>query len=175
MTDHCEECGSSGRSLKRCVQSGAGTTKWKRLDYVLTGKVTASGEPQKEIALVQKETCPKELFQYFIKLLEDYPTCSWLLAEIAAWWTARIPTSWTCSLHPWQLRALLLRRTEWNPIPAFWHMNKASLHITVRFDMHLHRMKKKALIRSPSPSSSTSLRIVMIQNTALILCTTSSC
>lgn len=69
----CEECGTHRLKLLPEEQSEEGTTKWKRFDYVLTGKVTASGEPQKKIALVQTETCPKEPFQYFIQLLEDYP------------------------------------------------------------------------------------------------------
>ena len=38
-----------------------------------SGKVTSSGEQQKKIALVQKETSPKELFQYLIELLDTYP------------------------------------------------------------------------------------------------------
>lgn len=53
--------------------SEEGTVKWRRLEYIQTGKLLPSGEQQKKIALVQKETAPKELFQYFIKLLEDYP------------------------------------------------------------------------------------------------------
>ncbi|KAL9976804.1 hypothetical protein ACROYT_G014138 [Oculina patagonica] len=57
MDRSCEECGTHLFKLLPEEQSEEGTTKWKRFDYVLTGKVTASGEPQKKIALVQKETC----------------------------------------------------------------------------------------------------------------------
>ena len=53
--------------------SERGMVKWRRFGYVETGKLTSSGEKQKKIALVQKETLPKELFQYFIKLLDAYP------------------------------------------------------------------------------------------------------
>lgn len=41
----CEECGTHLFKLLPEEQSEEGTTKWKRFDYVLTGKVTASGEP----------------------------------------------------------------------------------------------------------------------------------
>lgn len=69
----CEHCGTHLFRLLPEESSENGSVKWKRFEYVASGKVTSSGEQQKKIALVQKETSPKELFQYFIELLDTYP------------------------------------------------------------------------------------------------------
>ena len=111
-----------------------GTTRWKRFENVVTGKVTASGEQQKKIALVQKETSPKEHFQYFIKLLEDYP-----YHQFMAIWQRK------------QLNHLLENLTLGHAVcihdysesyscrgqnviqSQYFDVNKASLHISVLF------------------------------------------
>ena len=52
--------------------------KWKCYDYVSTGKLTTDGKDMKKIALVEKCTGPKELFDYFIQLLGQFPYHSFL-------------------------------------------------------------------------------------------------
>jgi len=52
--------------------------KWKRCDYVPTGKLTSDGKEMKKISLVEKCTGPKELFDYFLELLGGFPYHSFL-------------------------------------------------------------------------------------------------
>ena len=130
----CEECGTHLFKLLPEEQSEEGTTKWKRFDYVLTGKVTASGEPQKKIALVQKETCPKELFQYFFKLLEEYP-----YHQFMAIWQRKqldellenLPLGHVVSIHDYSESYSCRGQNEIQS--QYFDVNKASLHITVLF------------------------------------------
>lgn len=130
----CEECGTHLFKLLPEEQSEEGTTKWKRFDYVLTGKVTASGEPQKKIALVQRETCPKELFQYFFKLLEEYP-----YHQFMAIWQRKqldellenLPLGHVVSIHDYSESYSCRGQNEIQS--QYFDVNKASLHITVLF------------------------------------------
>ena len=45
---------------------------WKRYDYVEVPDKRGTGEVRKKIALVTRETPVRELFKYFVKLLNDY-------------------------------------------------------------------------------------------------------
>ena len=51
---------------------------WKRYDYVPTGKLTAGGKEMTKITLLEKCTRPKELFDYFIQFLGQFPYYSFL-------------------------------------------------------------------------------------------------
>lgn len=106
----------------------------KRFDYVLTGKVKASGEPQKKIPLVQKETCPKELFQCFIHLLEDYPYHKFM----AIWQRKQLhelletlPLGHAVCIHDYSESYSCRGQTEIQS--QYFDVNKASLHIIVLF------------------------------------------
>ena len=45
---------------------------WKHYACVGTGKFLANGQEKKKIALIMKQTPPKELIKYFEGLLEEY-------------------------------------------------------------------------------------------------------
>ena len=146
----CEECGTHLLKLLPEEQSEEGTTKWKRFDYVLTGKVTASGEPQKKIALVQKETCPKELFQYFIQLLEDYP-----YHQFMAIWQKKqldelletLPLGHAVCIHDYSESYSCRGQNEIQS--QYFDVNKASLHITVLFRHASARDEKESTAEEP--------------------------
>ena len=75
----CRDCGVHNLVLLP-EEKGVGNhkVKWKRYDYVSTGKLTTEGKDMKKIALVEKCTGPKELFDYFIQLLGQFPYHSFL-------------------------------------------------------------------------------------------------
>ena len=52
--------------------------KWRRYDFIPTGKLSVDGKEMKKIALVDKCTTPKELFYYFLELLGQFPYHSFL-------------------------------------------------------------------------------------------------
>lgn len=70
---NCPDCGVSKFKLLPEDESDEGLAQWSYYDYVLTCKFFTNGQEKKKIALIRKETPPKELFAYFRKLLEDYP------------------------------------------------------------------------------------------------------
>ena len=76
----CKECGVQKLVLLPDEKEGAGNhlVKWKRYDYVPTGKLNADGKKMKKIALVEKCTAPKELFDCFLQLLGQFPYHSFL-------------------------------------------------------------------------------------------------
>ena len=146
----CEECGTPLFKLLPEKQSEEGTTKWKRFDYVLTGKVKASGEPQKKIPLVQKETSPTELFQYFIHLLEDYP-----YLEFMAIWQRKqldelletLPLGHAVCIHDYSESYSCRGQTEIQS--QYFDVNKASLHIIVLFQHTSARGEKESTAQQP--------------------------
>ena len=50
----------------------------EELNYVPTGKLTAGGKEMTKITLLEKCTGPKELFDYFIQFLGQFPYYSFL-------------------------------------------------------------------------------------------------
>jgi len=130
----CGECGTPLFKFLPEEQTEEGTTRWKRFEYVLTGKVTASGEQRKKIALVRKETSPKELFQYFIKLLEDYP-----YHQFMAIWQRKqlddllenLPLGHAVCIHDYSESYSCRGQNEIQL--QYFDVNKASLHISVLF------------------------------------------
>ena len=113
-------------------RSGSELVKWKCYDYVATGKLTSSGDQQKNITLVQQETAPKELFQYFIKLLEAYP----LHQFIAVWQKNQLddllenlPLGHVVCIHDYSESYSCRGQKEMQS--QYFDVNKTSLHITV--------------------------------------------
>lgn len=128
----CDNCGTHLFRLLPEESSGSELVKWKCYDYVATGKLTSSGDQQKKIALVQQETAPKELFQYFIKLLEAYP----LHQFIAVWQKNQLddllenlPLGHVVCIHDYSESYSCRGQKEIQS--QYFDVNKASLHITV--------------------------------------------
>ena len=101
---------------------------------VASGRVMSSGEQQKMITLVQKETSPKELFQYLIELLDTYPYQKFMVI----WQRKQLDDL----LEDLPLVMLLVFMIVQRVMPArdkmkiqsqYFDVNKASLHITVMF------------------------------------------
>lgn len=99
-----------------------------------SGKVTSSGEQQKKIALVQKETSPKELFLYFIELLDTYPHHQFM----AIWQRKQLddllenlPLGHVVCVHDYSESYACRGQNEIQS--QYFDVNKASLHITVMF------------------------------------------
>ena len=70
----CKDCGVHNLvSLPEEKGVGNHEVEWKWYDYISTGKLTTDGKDMKKIALVEKCTGPKELFDYFIQLLGQFP------------------------------------------------------------------------------------------------------
>ena len=98
------------------------------------GKLTSSGEQQKKIALVQKETPPKDLFQYFINLLDTY-----LLHQFMALWQRKqlydllenLPLGHVVCIHDYSESYACRAQNEIQS--QYFDVNKASLHTTVMF------------------------------------------
>ena len=130
----CEHCGTHLFRLLPEESSENGSVKWKRFEYVASGKVTSSGEQQKKIALVQKETSPKELFQYFIELLDTYPHHHFM----AIWQRKQLddllenlPLGHVVCVHDYSESYACRGQNEIQS--QYCDVNKASLHITVMF------------------------------------------
>ena len=75
----CPDCGVSKFAFlpEELLKDGP-ATKWRRYNYIGTGKFLSNGQEKKKIALITKETPPHELFSYFSSLLEDYPYHSFM-------------------------------------------------------------------------------------------------
>lgn len=130
----CDHCGTYLFRLLPEESSENGSVKWKRFECVASGKVTSSGEQQKKIALVQKETSPKELFLYFIELLDTYPHHQFM----AIWQRKQLddllenlPLGHVVCVHDYSESYACRGQNEIQS--QYFDVNKASLHITVMF------------------------------------------
>jgi len=129
----CDNCGTHLFGLLPKESSEDDLVKWKRFDYMACGKLTISGGQQK-IALVQKETLPKELFQYFINLLDTYPH-----HQFMALWQRKdlddllenLPLGHVVCIHDYSESYACTGQNEIQS--QYFDVNKASLHITVMF------------------------------------------
>ena len=75
----CPYCGVSKFAfLPEELSKDGPATKWRRYNYIGTGKFQSNGQGKKKIALITKETPPHELFSYFSSLLQDYPYHSFM-------------------------------------------------------------------------------------------------
>ncbi|KAK2564186.1 hypothetical protein P5673_012428 [Acropora cervicornis] len=97
-------------------------------------EVTSSGEQQKKIALVRKETLPKELLQYLIELLDTYRHHQFM----AIWQRKQLddllenlPLGHVVCIHDYSKSYACKGQNEIQF--QYLDVNKASLHITVMF------------------------------------------
>lgn len=96
--------------------------------------MTSPEAQQKKIALVQKETSPKEFFQYLIELLDTYPHHQFM----AIWQRKQLddllenlPLGHVVCIHDYSESHACRGQNEIQP--QHFDVNKASLHITVIF------------------------------------------
>lgn len=107
---------------------------WKRYEYVETSKTGPDGKEQKKIALVQKKTPPKELFDYLIQLLGPYPYHSFL----ANWQKEQfdnliehLPVNHAVCVHDYSENYACRYQNEIQS--QYFDMGKVSLHVTILY------------------------------------------
>ncbi|XP_068689864.1 uncharacterized protein [Montipora foliosa] len=130
----CTECGVNLFSLLPQEQSSEGKVKWKRYDYLPTGKFGADGKEIKKISLVSKETAPKELFAYLYTLLESFPYHSFL----AKWERQQcdqlimhLPLGHSICIHDYSESYACRYQDEIQS--QYFNMDKVSIHVTVLY------------------------------------------
>lgn len=131
----CRDCGVHNLVLLP-EEKGVGNheVKWKRYDYVSTGKLTTEGKDMKKIALVEKCTGPKELFDYFIQLLGQFPYHSFL----AKWQREQLdsllenlPLDQAVCIHDYSEGYACRFQDEIQS--QYFDVNKVSLHVTILY------------------------------------------
>ena len=132
----CKDCGVHKLVLLPEEKEGVGNheVKWKRYDYVPTGKLTADGKEMKKITLLEKCTGPKELFDYFIQLLGQFPYHSFL----AKWQREQLdsllenlPLNEAVCIHDYSEGYACRFQDEIQS--QYFDVNKVSLHVTVLY------------------------------------------
>jgi len=131
----CKDCGVHNLVLLP-EEKGVGNheVKWKRYDYVSTGKLTTDGRDMKKIALVEKCTGPKELFDYFIELLGQFPYHSFL----AKWQREQLdallenlPLDQAVCIHDYSEGYACRFQDEIQS--QYFDVNKVSRHVTILY------------------------------------------
>ena len=83
----CPVCGvSKSAFLPEELLKDGPATKWRRYNYIGTGKFLSNGQEKKKIALITKETHPMNcfhIFQVFLKII--HTTVSWLSGSLNRW------------------------------------------------------------------------------------------
>jgi len=131
----CKDCGVHNLVLLP-EEKGVGNheVKWKRYDYVSTGKLTTDGRDMKKITLVEKCTGPKELFDYFIELLGQFPYHSFL----AKWQREQLdallenlPLDQAVCIHDYSEGYACRFQDEIQS--QYFDVNKVSRHVTILY------------------------------------------
>lgn len=132
----CKDCGVHKLVLLPKEKEAVGNheVKWKRYDYVPTGKLTADGKEMKKITLLEKCTGPKELFDYFIQLLGQFTYHSFL----AKWQREQLdsllenlPLNEAVCIHDYSERYACRFQDEIES--QYFDVNKVSLHVTILY------------------------------------------
>ena len=132
----CEECGVEKLILlpEEKDESDNHEVKWKRYDYVATGKLTTDGKEIRKITLIDKCTKPKELFEYFIQLLTHFPYHSFL----AKWQREQLdsllenlPLDQAVCIHDYSEGYACRSQDEIQS--EYFDINKVSLHVTILY------------------------------------------
>lgn len=130
----CSECGVNKFDVLPQESSSEAKVKWKRYDYLPTGKFGADGKEIKKISLVSKETPPKELFDYFCKLLESFPYHSFLAKwerEQCDQLIAHLPLDHALCVHDYSENYACRYQDEIQS--QYFNMDKVSIHVTVLY------------------------------------------
>ena len=131
----CSNCGVNKFKLLPEEESNEGLqVQWSRYEYVGTGKFLPNGQEKKKITLVRKETAPKELFEYFRKLLEDYPLHSFM----AKWQRDQLdkllehlPVNHVVCVHDYSEGYSCRQQDEVQS--EYFDVMKVSLHVTILY------------------------------------------
>ncbi|XP_022801267.1 uncharacterized protein LOC111338965 [Stylophora pistillata] len=136
----CDQCGVALFKLLPTETSDEGSVKWSRYDYIPTGKFLANGQEKKKIALIQKETPPSELFQYFRELLAVYPSHSFM----AKWQREQLdnlldnlPVGHVVCVHDYSEGYTCRQQDEIQS--EYFDVAKVSLHVTI---LHRHAVEE---------------------------------
>lgn len=131
----CDKCGTDRVEFSSQELDKTNTTliKWQRYEYVVVG-VTNEGKDKKKISLVDKETPPGEMFEYFIELLEKYP-----LHQFNAKWQReqcnklinQLPQSHCLAVHDFSENYTLKHDQEIQS--EYFSSTQAALHVTVLY------------------------------------------
>ena len=130
----CSECGVEKFPLLPQETASERNVKWKRYDYLPTGKLGADGNEIKKISLVSKETTPKELFDYFYKLLGPFPYHSFLAKwerEQCDRLITHLPLGHALCIHDYSESYACRYQDEIQS--QYFNMDKVSIHVTVLY------------------------------------------
>lgn len=119
--------------------SDEGSVRWSGYDYIPTGKFLANGQEKKKIALIQKETPPSELFEYFRELLAAYPSHSFM----AKWQCVQLnildnlPAGHVMCVHDYSEDYTCQQQDDIQS--EYFYVAKVSLHFTI---LHRHAVEE---------------------------------
>ena len=136
----CDQCGVALFKLLPAETSDEGSVRWSRYDYIPTGKFLANGQEKKKIALIQKETPPSELEEYFRELLAAYASHSFM----AKWQREQLdnlldnlPAGHVVCVHDYSERYTCRQQDEIQS--EYFDVAKVSLHVTILYTL-LHQL-----------------------------------
>lgn len=131
----CDECGVDTITLiPTDFEENNDTVKWEKYEYQ---NVTIKGDVSvRKLVLVKKETCPSEMFNYFLQLLQTFPAHQYR----AAWQTKQLKTLTTSLPHEHCLAihdfAENYKCSEINEIQSsYFQKVEVSLHVSI---LHRH-------------------------------------
>lgn len=132
----CDECGVDKFVLlpEELSEDTKEQFIWKHYAYILTGKFLSNGQEKKKIALITKQTPPKELFTYFQGLLKEYPYHSFM----AKWQRDQmdnliehLPLNEVVCVHDYSEGYSCRQQDELQS--EYFDVAKVSLHITILY------------------------------------------
>ncbi|XP_031553522.1 uncharacterized protein LOC116290592 [Actinia tenebrosa] len=136
LTRECKECGVNKfvvlpEELSESVQD---EVTWKHYTYVGTSKFSSNGQEKKKVTLVIKKTPPKDLFQYFQGLLQEYPyhcfMARWQREQLENL-MEHLPLNEVICIHDYSEGYSCRQQDELQS--EYFDVNKVSLHITILY------------------------------------------
>ncbi len=123
----CQECGMKNFKLSSEEQSDVGTENWERFEYVeVNGK--------RKQMLVKKQTSPHEMFNYFYKLVEEFPfhefQVSWQSSQLRSL-QKNLPKNHTLCINDFSENARCKLQQETQSVYFAGH--EISLHVTLLY------------------------------------------
>lgn len=131
----CQNCGTKKMLLspKETNKDTDMRVRWERFEYVLIGD-------KRKLQLVQKETSPAEMFEYFILLLESYPAhqfrANWQNAELKNL-LENLPCGHMCCVHDYSENYSCQHQDQIQSL--YYGQVQVSIHVTI---LYRHAIKE---------------------------------
>ena len=130
----CRHCGTKRFQLlpeESARTDSSGTVKWQKFVYVEVGD-------KKKLQLVEMQTCPGEMFFYFIELLEKFPAhrfrAKWQHEQLQNL-LDNLPFGHVCCIHDYSENYSCQHQDQIQS--CYYGQTQASLHVTV---LHRHAL-----------------------------------